>query len=629
MGEPDERRRSRRRASRPSAVGLLAVLLQVGALAGCQQGDAPATDYPTLDTVPAAPRPNLPLEARRDIVRDLITERDRSLQHSAVVRQRSGLAPVPSSAADDGAAQAEDIIPDAPEEAADSFELTPGEGQGNEAVYRTSPETEDGGLNDFIRQLRRDTLPAAPPPEPSDEVTTEEPAAEDTSFLDLTPGIGDATENAPALPLMLAAFAPVIGRGDSGVRDVRIRLAAGEDEPGFFCGWLGWVVAWSTMCLDEAQSQAQQDGDEGVTADLDEDSGQTLEEPDTETESRASDETRRERAERRLSEEEAAEAIEDAGNSVLAPVTSSLDKLRDYLQRRRIQRQQQAGSPPQTSSSEERDLALRGGRETLPTTARAFDQPPIPNLRPKRRDDLVIVDDGERFEFHRTPRPAFKPTPEEPVILPPLAQLPSSTVRREPPVPPVLPPARPADLVSKREETRTVAAAEPPRMSEPLPASEPRSAVGLDAPADDEQTIASLEPVDNAAASPPAVSAPAAAPSHAALPALGQPDEIEAAIITFEPARPGVPEGVMPRLQAVLDEARSRNEKIYIIGEGSSSHLARRRATDIGAALVQLGATVEILEYDHRAGPDVDQVRLVLKPAPPDDPLTEAAPRAN
>jgi hypothetical protein len=33
---------------------------------------------------------------------------------------------------------------------------------------------------------------------------------------------------------------------------------------------------------------------------------------------------------------------------------------------------------------------------------------------------------------------------------------------------------------------------------------------------------------------------------------------------------------------------------------------------------VQLGATVEILEYDHRAAADADRVRLVLKPAPPD-----------
>ena len=43
-------------------------------------------------------------------------------------------------------------------------------------------------------------------------------------------------------------------------------------------------------------------------------------------------------------------------------------------------------------------------------------RPPTPEKRPKRRLDITVVDRGESFEFNRTPRPAFKPTPDEPVI---------------------------------------------------------------------------------------------------------------------------------------------------------------------------------------------------------------------
>ena len=99
--------------------------------------------------------------------------------------------------------------------------------------------------------------------------------------------------------------------------------------------------------------------------------------------------------------------------------------------------------------------------------------------------------------------------------------------------------------------------------------------------------------------------------------------ESETMVITFEPGMQALPEGVTPRLEAVLADAKARDQKIFIIGEASTNHLAKRRAVDVGAALVQLGATVEILEYDHDAGVDVDRVRLVLKPGAV-DPLVTA-----
>jgi hypothetical protein len=386
---------------------------------------------------------------------------------------------------------------------------------------------------------------------------------------------------------VLLAFAPAVARADAGWRVVEIRLAAAEDEPGVFCRWFGWSVAWSTVCLDAADGQAEQEGDDDASADLGQESERALEDQGAETGDGSSGESGRE-----LSGEAARDAVENAGQGVLAPVTSSLDKLRNYLQRQRAERLRQA-SPD--AATEQPGPALRDAETAALPSARAPDLPPIPNLRPERRDDLVIVDGEERFAFHRTPRPAFKPTPEEPVILPPLAPRASSSGRREEPPPP--PPARPTDLLSMREAApAAVAAAVAPR------APAPAAGAILDAPAVDDQTVASLEPVDDAAA----------------LPALDDADETEAALITFEPGRPGVPEDILPQLRAVLDEARQQQLKIHIIGEASTSHLARRRATDVGAALVQLGATVEILEYDHRAAADADRVRLVLKPAPPD-----------
>ena len=47
-----------------------------------------------------------------------------------------------------------------------------------------------------------------------------------------------------------------------------IRLAAAEDEPGFFCSYLGWTVAWSSMCVDDADADLERSLDDDVAADV-------------------------------------------------------------------------------------------------------------------------------------------------------------------------------------------------------------------------------------------------------------------------------------------------------------------------------------------------------------------------
>ena len=129
----------------------------------------------------------------------------------------------------------------------------------------------------------------------------------------------------------------------------------------------------------------------------------------------------------------------------------------------------------------------------------------------------------------------------------------------------------------------------------------------------DRTEMAAKTPSAKPETSEPSAVSPPAADTRPAVPA--PPAETTAMVIRFEPETPGLPSGLGPELAAVLKDALIRDQKIHIIGEASTNHLARRRATDVGAALVQLGATVEILEYDHDAISSVDQVRLVLRPA--------------
>jgi len=78
---------------RKPALGVMLCLF-AGGLSACQ--DAPseqdqAVSYPSLHTVPSAPRPSTSVEERRQIVQDLIKERNDSLRQTGVVRHRSGL----------------------------------------------------------------------------------------------------------------------------------------------------------------------------------------------------------------------------------------------------------------------------------------------------------------------------------------------------------------------------------------------------------------------------------------------------------------------------------------------------------------------------------------------------------
>ncbi len=602
-------------------------LVLIGGLGACQNGRILADDgspdargYPSLRSVPFEARPSSSIEERRQIVRTLLDERDQSRRQTAIVRKRSGLSTDPPLASADGDARAEDIVPDQPLDDGDGFRLTPSEADDTGEVYRTDSQFDDGGLDDFIRQLKRDTSPTVPPP-PLDE--TEEPSS-DVQGEDDVSALFPPSEALVGLPeeggrpILLAAFAPASAMGASVERDIMIRLAAAEEEPGVFCSYFGWTVAWSSMCIAEADTEPLGDGDADVGADLEQELRQSPEESgagrSAGSGASSSGEAGRERAERRLSESDAAEAIEDAGRSALAPVTSSLEKLRDFMDSRRSRGAGTSSSEPAPSY-----------RSRSPSTrTAAVDRPPTPEKRPKRREDLVIEDRDEMFNFARTPLPAFKPTPDEPVILQAKNDDRSERQPRRRFDPPPLPLLRPGDLLSELKDDGVAAFEREAGFS----LDDPPFALALSTEAAGDDELDAMAP--STAVVPPAVDRKAAV--NALLPTSETADPLQpvteraAMMITFEPETPGLPIDQWPRLAALLDDAREKDQKIHIIGEASSNHIARRRATDVGAALVQLGATVEILEYDHDAVAGVDQVRLVLRPAAPDRPARTAEP---
>ena len=626
------RGREHRRQLGTSVVGLALI----GGLSACQMGSATLDDdgrasggYPSLGSVPAEPRPSTPIEERRQIVRELIEEHDRSRQLTSVVRRRSGLAaasPPPSSI---DALEAEEIIPDAAD-GGGTFRLTPSKEADEDAGYREeATQFEDGGLGDFIRKLQEDTQPSPPQtPDEEDDVSV---------FLPELQGVRTIRTRDQEQPLLLAAFAPVVDVDPTMRRDVRIRLAADDEGPGLFCGLVGWAVAWSGVCLEEAEAASEDES--AVGADIQQNGESSVEEAlsgrSDEPEPSSSSEAAEERAERRLSEEDAVEAIEEAGRSALEPLAESLDKLQDYIRARQ--------SNSTTSSSPERSRAPSTAADPRTGAQETWAEPlppPIPGRRPEIRDDVTVVEDGETFDFRRTPTPAFKPSREAEmasVILPPEDQASNTSTDR--PGPSLRPQARPDDLrpetgpasdpaVSQGEgapqpgDPQVETAANRRAALDSVGSSEPQR--GEELSLGSETTSASLEdgspsPDDRSQA---ALDLERAKTEFETLqPAAG--DHPDALVIIFEPDMQALPEGVAPRLEALLAEAKASDRKIFIIGEASTNHLAKRRATDVGAALVQFGATVEILEYDHDARVGVDQVRLVLKTAAIDPVVTK------
>ena len=235
-----------------------ALLFVVGSLVACQSptsDQALAPGYPSLQSVPSAPRPSASVDERRQIVEGLIRERNESLRQTSIVRRRSGLSISTPETLSDPGWDAEEIVPEDAEQDGDPFSLTSqGKGESADSVYRDKTRFEDGGLDDFIRSLKRDTNPF----DQESEGETEPDAVEEEP--DLSARDAPALDHNPSLTMLdsrhvlLASVAPVIAANSADMPDVIIRLAAADDDDSGFCeGMFGWTISWSGICDDDQQ----------------------------------------------------------------------------------------------------------------------------------------------------------------------------------------------------------------------------------------------------------------------------------------------------------------------------------------------------------------------------------------
>ena len=573
-----------------SAERLGAVLLGLMlALTACQS----KRPYPDLNTVPPLLDHEAPLEERREIVRDLIEDRGLSQERQSTVRNRSGLDDVtlPTSSA---ITNPEDIVRDAPitadEQNEDLFESE------SDRAYRDRTQFDDGTLNDFIRRLKRDTAPVIEQPIPDDQDPTTNPAPKPQSwFFDTAPlatlASADWQDQAASQPIHLAGFAPAVFQNDM---PVMVQFVAEESDAGFFCSYLGWMVAWSNACLDDESKG----GD--VTADVDNgDSGNQAEtaDPKEPVESDQASDSPENKAASEGSEDvdDVAGPSEDLDSSGTSPVAGTLDRLRNLIR----SRARNAESSPRSRDS----LAFEADELTPPEDLGA----PLPKRRPKVEKDLTIVRNDRVFEFKRTPTPAFKPAPKT-VIFPPEKSRAKKKTK-------FVPAARPALVVAQNDTVQeTTEQADQVSSHAVDAATTPQSradAGQVPSPArsneptltDETKQVAKAEPSEQ----------PATMPAFEVGSEPNDPALIDRDVIEFESGTAELPIGAESRLGSILRKAKSKGGKIFIISEAGTGSLAMERARGVGLALVRLGATADLIEYDISLERDVDRVTLDLR----------------
>lgn len=648
---PDSRRR---RLARLTRAGLIATAL---ALTGC------SSDYPNLADIATTPDSSAPLEVRRQIVRDLLDDRDQARHRQGVVRYRSGLLDVkPPAAPIATAPMAEDIVgaATAPGELADEERKSAAD-----RAFEGRAEFDDGTLNDFIRDMKRDTEPLIVEGlgEAADGTTKEATSdeANDATEDDATGADGASDENAdedaletqswqfqperapawaielwresdhhgPLMASLVPAFVTWERAGGLQLIDNH------EEESGFFCTYLGWMVAWSDACpqlqapsaadtaappADDSQAQAARPT---APAPVEAPAPSPSPDDDLDQEPPPPGETVGE-------ENSLGEDIDSSGTSV---VSGPFDRLRDLI-RSRARRSDPNASDPRSLSYEAE--ALKPPEDQGPL---------LPSPRPAVEQDFRMVRQERVFEFNRTPIPAFKPIPppartesqgagaNKRVTETALKEAPKTTGSPDPPLrkatepPPPSPPIETSRAETSRED--------PPAISAPAPANPARADTRAgagdierpldDAPATTAPAQARPDHAPTARPAEPSVASRSEAPAPpAVVPAApeqppGRPDLIDVEMITFAEGSAELPLGSRARLDAILRRAVAEDSKIFIISdaglgfEAGRSNLAMERARSVGLALVRQGAAAKQIEYDIVTETNRDQVRLELR----------------
>jgi hypothetical protein len=123
--------------------------------------------YPNLHTVPPRPQLSYSVEQQREIVEQLISDREHARYTDRLIRYESGLSSLPPPPAPppppDSAAVAAQVVQAAPQAPAGPPATAPLSTTAQTSPYRT----DDGSLDDVMQDLVTNTGPSAAPPAPS------------------------------------------------------------------------------------------------------------------------------------------------------------------------------------------------------------------------------------------------------------------------------------------------------------------------------------------------------------------------------------------------------------------------------------------------------------------------------
>jgi len=136
-----------------------------------RSADAPAQDYPPLQSVPPRPRLSYTVQQQREIVGALVADRENARYTSQVIRYRSGLSSMPPPPA-----PPEKLAVEMPQPGQETGASGAGEAPASKPAGLTEQET----LVDFLAMLRR-TIFADEPEEPKEAPRPAPPAAEATT----------------------------------------------------------------------------------------------------------------------------------------------------------------------------------------------------------------------------------------------------------------------------------------------------------------------------------------------------------------------------------------------------------------------------------------------------------------
>jgi hypothetical protein len=367
---------------------------------------------PNLRDVPSRPQLSYPIEQRRAIVEGLIADRENARYTDQVVRYQAGLSSQPPPAAPPPVAPdlASSVVADTAPPAAAAGQPPPGTDSDPYALGARSYD--NGGLDDFIRELQRTTEPT-PAGEPQAAL---EPAAGQAA----TPTVARLDADAPpTAPLDTRKPPPILAAG-------LLAETSGWER------WFGWIFSPFGLSGEDSVPPAAP-----VPAEPEAPPEPPLATPDPEAELPAPPAT-------------ATPAPLPSTGPPAALSAQPAPPTGPQLARSPMPRLRPVGPDGAPALPE----PGRFERQAQPSPSAVAALAPLPRLKPNPADSIQVVSNDRVFRFDELPRPAFRPLARQ------IAEAPASPRA----IPASLPkPAEPpAKKTAPAAPSAPVAAAEPP-----------------------------------------------------------------------------------------------------------------------------------------------------------------------